>query len=421
MEFVRSMGPGIVVALTWLGAGDIVSSAMAGGNYRYALMWMFVVCLLVRYLFVSTIAKYQLCNERGESVLGGLVKLHPLYAPFVLLCVVVIGHAVGAYLLTGASLACARLSGFDNVRFWAVAVCLAAYSIAFRPLYRRLEKVFLVMVAILSVAFLTLAIWSGPSVGGILRGVFGFAIPPAEGRFDSLTLMLSMVGAVAGGLANLMYPYFLREKGWLTPQHRRVQQYDLIFGIVVLILLDLAVWVVGAEVLYPRGIRVVDIDSLAALLGQALGHMGTTLFYVAILAALFSNIVGATSAYAYLGADAYSYWRTGQGSVAGTAGTASRPYRAIVIWVLVAPLVWPLLGQSDFVGLTLTVNAAQVVVIPVLVAGLWLITARAKYIGERYRNRWWENVAIALLLGLGSISTYFAVMKVAEKVSALIP
>ncbi len=420
MEYVRSMGPGIVVALTWLGAGDIVSSAMAGGNYSYALMWVFVLCLLVRYLFVSTVAKYQLCNQRGESVLGGLVKLHPLYAPFVMVCVFVIGHAVGAYLLTGAAVACTRLSGFNNVRFWAIAMCLAAGYVAFRQVYRRLEKVFLVLVAVLSISFLTLAAWSGPSLAGIARGVFGFAVPPIQGRFDSLTLMLSMLGAVAGGLANLMYPYFVREKGWLTAQHRRVQQYDLIFGIAVLIVLDLAVWVVGAEVLYPRGIRVVDIDGLAALLGQALGHLGTTLFYVAILAALFSNLIGTASAYAYLGADAHSYWRTGAGTAAGGEGKAGRFYRAIVIWVIVTPLVWPLLGQTDFVGLTLMVNAAQVVVIPAIVTGLWIITTRSKYIGERYRNRWWENAAIALLLGLGCISTYFAVMKVAENISALL-
>src|SRR6185437_11594777 len=76
LEYVRSMGPGLVAVLTWLGAGDIVNSAAAGGNYGYALMWAFALCLLIRYLFVSIIAKYQLCNQYGESVLGGLTRLH---------------------------------------------------------------------------------------------------------------------------------------------------------------------------------------------------------------------------------------------------------------------------------------------------------------------------------------------------------
>jgi hypothetical protein len=31
---------------------------------------------------------------------------------------------------------------------------------------------------------------------------------------------------------------------------------------------------------------------------------------------------------------------------------------------------------------------------------LWRITASAKYIGEEFKTRWWENLALALLFGL---------------------
>jgi Mn2+/Fe2+ NRAMP family transporter len=105
MAYVKSMGPGIVLVLTWLGAGDIVSAATSGGNYGYALMWVFVLCLLFRYVFVSIIAKYQLCNQTGTSILGGLARVHRLYPPFILICAVLVGHSVETYLLTGASAA----------------------------------------------------------------------------------------------------------------------------------------------------------------------------------------------------------------------------------------------------------------------------------------------------------------------------
>ncbi len=67
-EYVRSFGPGLVVVLTWLGAGDIVSMSVAGGNYGYSLMWVLVLAVVMRFLFVSLIAKYQLCNQHGEGV-----------------------------------------------------------------------------------------------------------------------------------------------------------------------------------------------------------------------------------------------------------------------------------------------------------------------------------------------------------------
>ena len=77
LEYLKSLGPGIVVVLTWLGAGDIVDSSVAGGNYGYALMWVLVLAAIVRFVFVSLIAKYQLCNPNGETVVDGLVRLNP--------------------------------------------------------------------------------------------------------------------------------------------------------------------------------------------------------------------------------------------------------------------------------------------------------------------------------------------------------
>ena len=80
-EYLRSFGPGIVIVMTWMGAGDVVESAVSGGNYGYALMWVLALGLVVRFLFVSLIAKYHLCNHRGEGVLDGLGRLHPWYPP----------------------------------------------------------------------------------------------------------------------------------------------------------------------------------------------------------------------------------------------------------------------------------------------------------------------------------------------------
>src|ERR1700752_4330265 len=73
-EYLRSFGPGIVIVLTWLGAGDIVDMGVAGPNYGYSLMWVLVAALMFRFVFVSLIARYQLCNQHGEGVLDGLAR-----------------------------------------------------------------------------------------------------------------------------------------------------------------------------------------------------------------------------------------------------------------------------------------------------------------------------------------------------------
>ena len=47
LEYCRSFGPGIVIVLTWLGAGDVVDMATAGANYGYSLLWVFVVAVAI--------------------------------------------------------------------------------------------------------------------------------------------------------------------------------------------------------------------------------------------------------------------------------------------------------------------------------------------------------------------------------------
>ena len=80
------------------------------------------------------------------------------------------------------------------------------------------------------------------------------------------------------------------------------------------------------------------------------------------------------------------------------------------------PLIWTAPGMPGFVKLTLVVNAAQVVLLPILAGGLWWITASSKFIGERYRNRWWENVVMAMLFGL---AIYGAVKSVESVIQSL--
>jgi hypothetical protein len=89
-----------------------------------------------------------------------------------------------------------------------------------------------------------------------------------------------------------------------------------------------------------------------------------------------------------------------------------------VTWCLVTPLIWTIPGMPDFVTLTLVANSAQVVLLPVLAGGLWRITASAKYIGEKYRNRAWENVVMAILFALAVFGAYQSVLVVVKSVAA---
>jgi Mn2+/Fe2+ NRAMP family transporter len=411
-QYLRSFGPGLVAVLTWLGAGDVVEAGMSGGNYGYALMWIVVVALMIRFLFVSLIARYQLCNPRGEGVLDGLYRLNRWYAPGLLAACVVMGHIYGAYMAVGIGETWAKLTGLGTTWMWAVFWTVAALAIAFRPVYRHIEVVFKLLLALLSVSFLGVALWVGPSPSGIVRGTLGFALPEQTGPFDSMLLAVGMIGAVGGSLMNLAYPYFIEQKGWRGPAYRKLQMYDFLLAVVVMIILDLSIWVIGAELIHGRGRQIHDLDGLTTLLTEVLGEGGRILFHLGVFAAVFTSILGHAVGLAAIGSHGYHRWKQGPEAPRPTDLNQSRVYRFLVLWVLLSPLPWTLPGMPDFVTLTVVANSGQVLLIPFIAGGLWWITASARYIGDKYRNRGWENALMALLFALALWGAYGSVKTV---------
>jgi Mn2+/Fe2+ NRAMP family transporter len=413
VQYLRSFGPGLVVVLTWLGAGDIVDMSVAGGNYGYSLMWVLVLAVAMRFLFVSLIAKYQLCNQHGEGVLDGLVRLHSWYGPMLLAAAVVMGHVYGSYMTVGIGEACRNMTGIGTTWQWALLFNGLATALVFRPAFQRMETLFKLLMTILSVSFVGTAIWVGPNFAGIGHGLVSFEVPQQTGQFGPLLVAMAMIGAVGGSLMNLVYPYFLDAKGWRGPQYRRLQFYDFLLAIVVMILLNLSIWTLGAELLYPHGLTIAEMDDMPWLLSMVLGPTGRTLFYLGIFAAIYTSLIGHAIGLACMGSHAYLRMRAGVGSAA-VDYRGCVLYRWIVVWCLVSPLIWTAPGMPDFVTLTLVVSGAQVLMLPLIAGGLWRITAAARYIGPEFRNRWWENAVMAVLFGLAIVGAAGSVQSLIE-------
>ena len=87
------------------------------------------------------------------------------------------------------------------------------------------------------------------------------------------------------------------------------------------------------------------------------------------------------------------------------------------IGCLISPLIWTAPGLPGFVTLTIVVNALQVVLLPVIALGLLWITADARIIGLEHRNRWWDNVGMALVVLMSLFMAFKAVTEVYKAVT----
>ncbi|MDP8922987.1 MAG: Nramp family divalent metal transporter [Chloroflexota bacterium] len=412
LEYVKSWGPGIVVVLTWLGAGDLVDTSVAGANYGYALMWALALSLIIRFGVVSLIAKFQLLNREGVTVLAGYQRIHRWAPMVVAVAVVVMFHFYNSYMVKGAGNALARIFGVGDALIWAIIAVAAAWFLTYRALYGPVEKAMMAILALLVVSLVGSAIMVGPDFGGIASGVFGFAVPPQTGPFGAMLIVVSLIGAVAGSVANFMYPYLMQEKGWTRPKHRKVQLYDLLFGIIVLIIIDLAIWILGAEVLRPRGIVVENVDDMAGILAELFGTIGGIIFYLGVFGATFSSILGYALGGPMILKDAIRL--TWPDRAKRYPDQNRDPWVQVAYYfIFVAALVWAIPGMPGFVFLTVVVSALTVPLLPLISIGLLIILNRTDLMGDK-KNNILENTFLVLLTALAIWGGWQAIGSLAD-------
>ena len=100
-EHIKALGPGIVFVLTAMGAGDIVDSSVSGSHYGYALMWVLAVAILVRFVIVNIMARFDMCNTEGLTLLQGYGRLSKAFPWFFVVFSLFCGHMTNATMISG--------------------------------------------------------------------------------------------------------------------------------------------------------------------------------------------------------------------------------------------------------------------------------------------------------------------------------
>ena len=406
LSYLGAVGPGLVVALTWVGAGDLVENATAGGNYGYALLWVLPLSLIFRFFLVSTIARYPLFNERGDtSIIRGIVRLSPWLGYVFGVTLILYCYINMAFMLNGVGTSLSALTGGLLERFWGSVIgVVTIVMLVGRGLYSRLELVFKILLGLLSVTFIVAVVLVRVDWAHLASGLVTFEMPEDFGAYNSGLLVLSLVMSSVGSMANLIYPQMMEEKGWTTPKHRKQQLLDLAFGTIAVAFLGIAMWIVGAEVLFGGAPVETDTD-IASALGQAIGPIGIYIFYFGLLAATWTTAAGVLFSISKL---AIQSFRTAnlarRGDFSTQVNTSGRFYKILVVIGLSA-VIWSLPWAPGFAALTIALVTFQAPMLVLTIVALFVLLNRSAIMG-RYRNRWWENLGLVVLLGFTLFACY---------------
>jgi Mn2+/Fe2+ NRAMP family transporter len=405
---LKSLGPGLVYVLTVMGAGDIVSNSAAGAEYQYALIWALAVTLILRYVWVSTSAKYVLVT--GETLIQGYSRLGGWITWVILTALVIFRHFYNLYLIVLMGTTWDLLFHLPtkwSSSIWSVVFTLVGFVVMTWGGYRFIEYFCKVVVAVKGISLVISAAMSHPHPAAILKGTLVPTVPGSTGLYSALLVLMALIGTEAGSMTNLTYPYFMYEKGWRNISFRKVQQLDLGIGVACIFIMGALLQIAAAGTLHPLGIKLEGPEQLVKIFSQTQGVAGLVIFALGLWGAAFSSYVGATIGYGLILTDicrkfvpAFKKNSTAERSQEET--KKDPIYRwAIALWVF-SPL-YIVFVHARPVWLVLTVSSMVIVVIPVLAFALLRITNDKKLMGE-YKNGWFTNLILVLLL---VISLYF--------------
>lgn len=415
-RMLRNIGPGMVVAMMWLGTGDLVSSSVSGGNYGYAFMWAIIVAVVARFFVTSLLAKYQLCNAMGDrTILHGYGRIWRGFPLFLAGAGVLLAFGYNTSLLLGSALALYHLTGeFGGdwgVFSWAALICIFTVFMATRRgQFKTLEWFAIASVIVLVGTFLVALAFTGIKPFEAARGL-AFGIPADSGPIAAILLVVALIGGVGGSANNLLYTYFMDEKGWRGPQFRRQQIYDLLAGIVAIIVIDIAIWMVAAQALQDTALVIKDVTDLETMMVSVIGPAGAILLWIGLLGAAYDGYPALALGYSkmFVGAVHQTFpQRAERFSAEERDPLDEDPIRR---WVqipilLILPLIFSLPFSPGFIFLTVIANALAVVLVPGIIVGLFWMTNKRQWLLPGWANSWWENVIMVIIGAIGLWATY---------------
>lgn len=397
------VGPGVLVAATGVGAGDLATAAFAGSKLGLAVLWAVVLGALVKFVLNEQLARWQLAT--GTTILEGAIsKLGPivwavfgayllLWSPFV---AVALMKACGAVLN-------AMVPGLPA---WAGAVGCSLVGLAMVWLggFRLFQRVMAACIGVMVVVVVASAAMTAPA---LLEVAGGFVPRPPEGE-QALGWTIALIGGVGGTLTIICYNYWMREAGREGPGDLKVCRIDLAVGYAMTALFGvgmivLAAGVAGGGELEGRGASIIVqvADRIGASTHPALSHAWRWAFLVGAFGAVFSSVLGVWQAVPSVFAD---WWAMRPGSrKRAPVSTNSLPYRGFLVALATLPMVLLVVRFETAQKVYAIVGAAF---IPLLAVALLLLMNRRAWVGRMLANRWWANAALVLALAVCALAAW---------------
>ncbi|MCZ6596069.1 MAG: Nramp family divalent metal transporter [Planctomycetota bacterium] len=386
------IGPGLLVAATGIGAGDLVTGAFSGNLLGVAVLWAVVLGAGFKFVLTEGLARWQLVT--GETVLEGALRrlgrpARWLFVLYLLPWTFFVGSALmGACGVTANAIA----PIFENQERAKLVLGVAHSALGLGLVllggFRLFERVMGACIALMFATVVTTAALLRPDVAALLRGLFTPVVPDAGG--EGIGWTVALIGGVGGTLTILCYGYWIREQGRFGVESIRTCRIDLAVGYGLTALFGIGMVVLGSSI-QVEDLGAGLIVAIAARLDEVLGPVARWSFLIGAWCAVFSSLLGVWQAVPYVFAD---FWRLAAGGESPAVDTAARPYRLYLYGLASVPA----LGLAfDFRSIQKIYAVVGACFLPVLALTLLLLNRRGAWTGAHHDRPATRLVLVGIL------------------------
>ncbi|MGW6597972.1 Nramp family divalent metal transporter [Streptomyces sp. NPDC055036] len=395
------IGPGIVVAATGVGAGDLVATLIAGSKFGYTLMWAAVIGCVVKISLAEAAGRWHLAT--GRTLFEGWRSLGRWTTVYFAVYVLVWGFVYGATAMSSSALPIVALfPDGPGLKTWAVITGLIGLVFVWFNQYAVFERVMTVLIGVMFVVVMYVAIRVAPDFGASFAGLLP-VLPDG-----SLLYTLGLIGGVGGTITMAAYGYWVNAKGWTNTGWMKVMRLDNRVAYITTGLFVVAMLIIGAELLHSSQIALTKGDrgliDLGVILEDRFGATTAKLFLVGFFATSFSSLIGVWHGVSLMFADFVERIRRDRVGAAAdesrrtteevAAGEPERsvPFRAYLLWLTFPPI--SLLFLDEPFGLVVVYGVLGAFFMPFLALTLvWLLNSSRT--PKEWRNGVLSNVMLS--------------------------
>ncbi|WP_420798535.1 NRAMP family divalent metal transporter [Paenibacillus dendritiformis] len=371
------LGPGFITAATVLGPGSITVSSSAGALMQYSVLWVLVIAAVFMSAFTVIAGKIGCLNR--DSLLFIVQQQYGRWLAILIglsVFLITAGFQTGNNIGVGLAFDTAFGGG---IALWAGVFLVIALIFIWTSsnFYKLLEKVMMLMVILMIIAFIGNLFRISPDLGTLAAGFV-----PSPPAIWGLVIAISATSFSIAGAAG--QAYMVQGKGW-QPQDLRKSNASAVVGIAVLCGLTIIIMITSAAVLAPQGIQVQSALDMAIQLEPLLGPLAKWLFLLGLFAASFSSFVANAVLGGMLLSDGFGWGRT----------LNDKSVKIFTSLLLAGSTLIAILAEANPIQLIIMAQATTVLGAPLIAIVLLLLGNNKKVLGSR-TNGWFTNIIAGL-------------------------